>query len=358
MLQVKRTFQFRIAARNMALVASATLLIAATYGMARFGVGLLHPAMAGERPGLAAALPSAGAAQFASYCLAAAAAALLLPQRSRAVAGAAGAVAGIGCLGLAVSTSAEWFVASAFVGGAGAGLASPALVGMLDATVPTRLAGTAQAVVNSGTSLGVVGAGVLSAAVAATTSAWSVMAALCLATATAVVVLGSGAEDIGTPVPHAPHRSADLRLPVVAAIAGGFISSAVWTYGPTAVLDRGALEPGQVGLLWTALGLGGLAGAFINGPVSRLGPGTAFVLCTTTLLVSSVGVLAPYSEGSWGPLVGVACFGAAYMAMSGVLILWGRILDPSRGAALTGWLFIALAVGQAGGAHLLGPLFT
>jgi predicted MFS family arabinose efflux permease len=358
MLQVKRTFQRRVAAREVALVASATLLIAATYGMARFGVGLLHPAMAADRPGLAGALPSAGAAQFASYCLAAAAAALLVPRRSRAVAGAAGAVACVGCLGLTVSTSEEWFVASAFVGGAGAGLASPALVGMLDAAIPERLAGAAQAVVNSGTSLGVVGAGALSAVISAPFLAWPVMAGLCLVTATALVLLSSGTETTDAAPPSTTRRNVDLRLPVVAALTAGAISAAVWTYGPTAVLSREALQPGQVGLLWTALGLGGLAGAFINGPVSRLGPVTAFVLCTTALMVSSVGVLAPYSEGAWGPLISVACFGAAYMATSGVLILWGRILDPQRGAALTGWLFIALAVGQAVGAQLLGPLFT
>jgi hypothetical protein len=105
MWMVKRSFHSE-AARGVAITAFGTLLVAATYGMARFGVGLLHPAMTRERPGVAAALPSAGAAQFASYCLAAGLAALLVPRRSRAVAGAAGAVAGAGCLGLAASTSA------------------------------------------------------------------------------------------------------------------------------------------------------------------------------------------------------------------------------------------------------------
>ncbi len=148
--------------------------------MARFGVGLLHPAMAVERPGVAAALPSAGAAQFASYCVAAGLAAFLVPRRSRAVAGAAGLVAGLGCLGLALSTSAGWFVVSAYVSGAGAGLASPALVGLLDAVVPERMAGTAQAVVNSGTSVGVVMTGMLATAVTAPGPAWLLMAVACL----------------------------------------------------------------------------------------------------------------------------------------------------------------------------------
>ena len=43
MLQVKRSLHSE--PRALALVASGSLLIAATYGMARFGVGLLHPAL-------------------------------------------------------------------------------------------------------------------------------------------------------------------------------------------------------------------------------------------------------------------------------------------------------------------------
>ena len=346
------------AVRGGALVAFGTLLIAATYGMARFGVGLLHPAMAIDRPGIAAALPSAGAAQFASYCLAAGSAAFLVPRRSRAVVGVAGAVAGVGCLGLASSTSAVWFVASAFVGGAGAGLASPALVGLLDAAVPERVASSAQTMVNSGTSVGVVGAGVLATAIAAPSLVWTVMAVLCLAAATAVVVLTSGTLIIDVSPPRSRRRTPSVTMPIASALGAGVISAAVWTYGPTTVVDRGALEPDQIGLLWAALGLGGLVGAFVDRPVSRFGPATAFLMCAATLLVSSFAVLTPDLVGRWWPLIGAACFGAAYMALSGALILWGRLLDPQRGAAITAWLFIALAVGQAIGAQILGPVFT
>lgn len=356
---VKRSFQSE-AWRGVALTASGTLLIAATYGMARFGVGLLHPAMTVERPGIAAVLPSAGAAQFASYCVAAGVAACWVPRRSRAVAGAAGVVAGLGCLGLAFSTSAGWFVASAFVSGAGAGLASPALVGLLDAVVPQQMASTAQAVVNSGTSAGVVVAGVLATTITAPTLAWVVMAAACAATAAAVVALSPRTLVIDAPPrrSHGHGRKPVLVLPIASALGAGFISAAVWTFGPTAVVARGALEPDQVGLLWTALGLGGLTGAFIDRLVSRCGPARTFLLCTTALAVGSMAVLAPSHGGMMWPLLGAACFGAAYMAMSGVLILWGRRLDPRRGAANTAWLFIALAIGQAIGAQALGTVFA
>lgn len=353
---VKRTFQSGTT-HGLPLVAAGTLLVAATYGMARFGVGLLHPAMAVERPGIATALPSAGAAQFASYCVAAALAGLVVPRRSRAVAGAAGVLAGAGCVGLATSTSSGWFVGSAFVGGAGAGLASPALVGLLDAVVPERVAGAAQAVVNSGTSLGVVLTGLLATAITAPGPAWVLMAVGCVVAGVAVVLLSSGAAIAGPPAGHGARATRSLVLPLALALGAGVASAAVWTFGPTVVVERGALRPGQVGLLWAVLGLGGLAGAFVARPVSRHGPTTAFLVCTAALLVDSVAVLAP-GGGPVRPLLGAACFGAAYMSLSSVLILWGRVVDPRHGATATAWLFIALAVGQAVGAQLLGTLLA
>lgn len=356
MSEVKRPLQSD-ATREVALAAFGTLLIAATYGMARFGVGLLHPAMASERPGIEDALPSAGTAQFVSYCLAAGVAAKLVPRRARATAGAAGAVAALGCVGLATSTTSSAFVASAFIAGAGAGLASPALVGLLDAVVRDRMASAAQATVNSGTAIGVIGAGAIATVVAAPELSWWIMAVLCAAPALVVVLLTSRAAPTVAPPPHGTLRASHLAVPAAAALGAGVISSATWTFGPTEVVARGALGSDRIGLLWAALGVGGLAGAFVDRLVRRVGPRTSFALCTGALIAGSLGVLAS-TDGWWWPTLGAAVFGASYMALSGVLVLWGRLIDRARGGAITAWLFIALAVGQALGAQLLGFAFT
>jgi hypothetical protein len=341
--------------RATLLVAAGCLLIASTYGLARFGVGLLHPAMAAERPGLRGALPAAGAAQFASYCVAAGAALALAPRRPRLVAGAAGAVATLGCLGLAASTTGGWFVASACVGGAGAGLASPALVVLLDRAVPERWAGTAQAIGNAGTSVGVLLGGGVALAAGSPAVAWPAAAAACAGSAAGVVVLGRP----GRPLPHtsAPGGLSRRLLvgPTLLAVLAGGASAAVWTHGPTALLAGGALAPDRVGLLWAALGLGGLAGAGVDRPVARWGPERSFAACTVLLVLASVAVLRPGATAVTA-LLGAGCFGAAYMALSGTLILWGRRLDPRRGGPLTAWLFVALAVGQAFGSLAWAPL--
>ncbi|MFC6258756.1 hypothetical protein ACFP5Z_17060, partial [Kocuria oceani] len=74
----------RRAASGLGAAAAGMLLIAATYGMARFGVGLFAPRIGAKRPELTDVLGWAGAAQFTSYSLAAVLAARLVDRRPRA----------------------------------------------------------------------------------------------------------------------------------------------------------------------------------------------------------------------------------------------------------------------------------
>lgn len=350
---LKRSFQSTV--RSSLLVLAGCLLVASTYGLARFGVGLLHPAMAEQHPGLAGGLPAAGAAAFASYCLAAGLAMPAAARRPRTVAAVAGGSAAAGCLGLAASTTTAWFVASAFVAGAGAGFASPALVVLLDRIVTSRRAGSAQAVVNAGTSVGVALGGVSALSGSDPGVAWPAAATLCLASATGVVALARSRRQPVRPPVTAPLLPRALLAPTAMALAAGAGSAAVWTYGPTVALASSSVTPDRVGLLWVALGTGGLLGALVSAPVSRWGPGPTFVGCSALLGGTALAVLVP-GGGTAVVLAGAAGFGAAYMAMSGTLILWGRRIDSSRAGSLTAWLFVALAVGQAGGSLAWGTV--
>ena len=170
-------------------------------------------------------------------------------------------------------------------------------------TAPSRsgLTGASQAVVNAGTSLGVIGTGVLATTVAAPVVAWSVMAVLCLVSAMAVVTLSRGARSPDPAPPRGDHRLPALTWPILSALGAGAISSAAWTYGPTVVVAREALPADRIGLLWAALGLGGLAGALVHRPVARWGPGRAFLVCTALLVAGSILVLAPVLAGAWWP---------------------------------------------------------
>jgi drug/metabolite transporter (DMT)-like permease len=332
------------------------MLIASTYGMARFGVGLFAPRLALERPALADVVGLAAAAQFVSYAIAAGAAAPLSRRRPRTGLVLAGATATVGCIGVAAASTPEAFIAAVFVGGMGAGFASPALVRVIDAVVADRAASTAQSLVNTGTAVGVIGVGVLTFARTSTTQAWVAMALVCAASAGAVLLLvrrpsGSMAP-AATVEPHtttsAPARWGSLVVPGVAALVVGAGSALIWAFGPLLTTEAGTVRAGWIGWLWIALGVGGLAGPLTGAVVDRLGPRRGWRLFAGVLAAANVTLALALGLGAnWLAFAAMAVFGAGYMCLSGVLILWARTVWPGAAGAGTSVLFIALAVGQA-----------
>ena len=340
------------------------LLIASTYGMARFGVGLFAPALAASRPELVGVLGWAAAAQFTSYSVAALAAARLVDRHPRTGLVLAGATAAAGCLGVAAATDPAVFVLAVLVGGLGGGFASPALVPVLDALVKPEATATAQSIANAGTAVGVIGAGLLVFAVPSIGPAWVLMAVICGLSAAAAlypVRSRSTARPITRTTPGRPDATGPaldrraLLVPAAAALVIGAGSSLTWTFGPLLVSEAGAVSGGRVGWLWIALGAGGLLGTLTGRLVQRIGLRGGWAACAGALaLATAVVGLSVATGNAAAAYAGMAVFGAGYMAMSAVLILWARSAWPKRAGAGTSVLFIALATGQAAGSAAAG----
>jgi predicted MFS family arabinose efflux permease len=113
----------------------------------------------------------------------------------------------------------------------------------------------------------------------------------------------------------------------------------------------GSVTSGQVGWLWVAVGLGGSLGTLTGALVERAGRPAAWCACAGLLALANLGVAASVATGS-AVLAGasMACFGAGYMSLTAVLILWARQVWPDGAGAGTSVVFIALATGQALGA--------
>ena len=340
--------------KGVAVALAGTLLIASTYGMARFGVGLFAPRLVAERPELAPVVGWAAAAQFVSYAVAATVAARVSDRRPRRSVLVAGTTAALGCVGVATTASPTWFVALVFVGGTGAGLASPALVRLVDAVTAPDRAATAQSLVNTGTAVGVVVAGALALAVPSTSGAWWTMAALNALAAAGVLVLARGRDgENGSSAGAVTYKWRPLTTPAVAAAVVGAGSALLWSYGPLVATGAGAVDDDHVGFLWIALGLGGLLGPLTGRLVGRRGLMGAWVETVGAVAAASAILAGAVVLGAaWPAYVAMACFGAGYMCLSGVLILWARDVWPQAAGRGTSVLFVALAVGQAAGAVL------
>jgi len=345
---------------GLGMAVAGMMLIAATYGMARFGVGLFAPYLAAERPELIEVLGLAAAAQFIAYSVAAVVAAGLVDLHPRTGLVLAGATGTLGCLGVAMATDPVFFIASVIIGGMGGGFASPALVPVIDAVVATRATATAQSVVNTGTGVGVIGAGVVAFIAPSLGSAWLLMGLFTAAAATAVIYPLRGraisASKTAAPVGTRPAWG-ELLIPGIAAVVAGIGSALIWTFGPILITDSGAVSADHVGSLWIVLGVGGLLGSFTGVLVGAAGlRGGWFITASALALASGLLGWALHTQSPWLAYASMAIFGAGYMALSGALILWARTVWPRHAGAGTSVLFISLAVGQAIGSAGFGAV--
>ncbi|MFJ4230795.1 YbfB/YjiJ family MFS transporter [Cellulosimicrobium cellulans] len=339
------------------LVAAGTGLVAVTYGVVRYGYGLQLPTLTTELGLSSAAAGAIAAGSFAAYCAAALGAQRAMARRSpRAVVWAAASLAAAGAVLVGLSWSSASLAAGVLVAGSAAGAASPALVAAVGATVDGRRAGRMQAVVNSGTGVGVA---LVGAATLVAPDAWRPVwfAAAVGAVVTAAVVDRSARWPTAPEAPPASRGAGGRSLgrAGIAAAVAGIGSAAVWTFGRDLVTVTGGLPGRTTAALWCLLGVAAVLGALSGDAVRVLGLRGAWVVTAVATAVGTAALaLAPGSV----PVVAVAgaLFGGAYTALSGVLIAWGTALRPHAAGRATAALFVALTAGQAVGALATGGL--
>ncbi|PYE82263.1 MFS transporter [Pseudoroseicyclus aestuarii] len=332
-------------------------LIAVCYGFARFAFGLFLPQIDGEL-GLGPALSgviSGGA--FAGYCIAILASAVLTERiGARAVAVSAALVAAAGMAGIALAPSPLFLAVSVVLAGSSTGLASPPMAAAVAGSVRQDRRDLTNTVINAGVSAGVALSGPIALAI---TGQWRLAfagfaaIALVLAVVTAVALpaarAGSGAG--GLPALTGPV----LRL-ICASFLMGAASTALWSFGGQLVAGKLGWGPTGAGLLWTCIGIGGLAGALAGSLAGRFGLDRVHRAFLGLLAVSILAVgLGP---GPGVTLIAGAVFGAAYVMLTGIYLIWGLRALPERPA--TGLMvgFLTIAVGQTAGAPLFGMLLA
>ncbi|WP_296270902.1 MFS transporter [Pseudomonas sp. UBA6323] len=329
-------------------------LIAVCYGFARFAFGLFLPQIDADL-----ALPDAvggliAGGSFLGYCLAIVVAAQLTERLgARTVAFVA---ASIGMLGIALAPSAFWLAAAVLLAGVSTGLASPPMAAAVAAIVqPQRQDGT-NTLINAGTSAGVI----LSGPVALMFGAeWRLAYGVFAAAACVLAVLAVLHVPRTSVPPVQAHAgaalfSATLKRLVVASLLMGAASTALWSFGSEIVAQRLGWQSAGAGLLWVVIGAAGIAGAGAGALVARLGVDWAHRLCLAALAAAIV--LVGLGSAPALTLLGGALFGAAYITLSGIYLVWGVAALSERPATGLTIAFLGIAVGQTLGAPVFGAL--
>ncbi|QOL79677.1 MFS transporter [Pseudooceanicola spongiae] len=332
-------------------------LIAVCYGFARFAFGLFLPQIDNEL-GIGTSLSGViSGGSFAGYCIAIVASAILTERLgARAVAVGAALVAAIGMAGIALAPSPLILAIAVVVAGSSTGLASPPMAAAVAAAVSKGHQDLTNTVINAGVSAGVALSGPIALGRA---GQWrlafgafaAVALVLAITAATSLPAVSDSGRAAGLPTMTGPV----LRL-ISASFLMGAASTALWSFGGQIVSNQMGWGPGGTGLLWTCIGTGGLAGALAGTLVCRFGldrvHGAFLGLLGASILLVGLGL------GPVPTLVGGAIFGAAYVMLTGVYLIWGTHAFPDRPA--TGLMvgFLTIAVGQTVGAPLFGFLLA
>lgn len=355
------------------MVGAGAALIGTCYGLARFAYGLFLPQFRTEFAIDSASSGVIGAGSYVGYCLAIVASLVLTPRWGpRPVAVTAGVVATVGLLTVAVAPSAAVLAVGILVAGSSTGIASPPLAAAVGAWIRTDARDRAQTVVNAGTGLGVLVSGPVAlvlidqwrwawagfAVVAAVVTCW-------VRTAIPPGTVGrpptSDAEPVhgraGSPTARRPQSPGTGRL-LAASFLLGLASIAVWSFGQDLIATQAGATTLGSALTWTVLGAAGILGALGGDLVQRVGLSNSWVALMLTMgAATALFALAPSTPSTPAVMIAAAAlFGASYLGLTGLALLWSTSLYPTRTSFGVGLCFFTIAAGQALGAPLVGVL--
>lgn len=342
--------------RTVALSAAGISLIAVCYGLARFAYGLFVPAFQSAFELDGAATGAIASTSYIAYGAGILYATVATPRLgARFVAVSAGGLGSIGCAVIAAAPSPSILALGVAVAGSSTGVASPPLAHVVAKRVREAHRDRVQTIINAGTGLGVLVSGpVALLAGEQWRLAWAAFAVLCAAAAVWAGAVVPSATAGPRREPRArPRIPAGATSLVAAAAVAGIGTGAVWTFGQDLLQGTGGLSVGAATVVWIVLGACGLGGALTGRVIGRAGIAVAWrMLVVAASVATAVLAFAPWSFLIAAFASGV--FGAVYIALTGVLLVWSTRIFVGSPATGVGAAFLALALGQALGSPLIG----
>lgn len=345
-------------------------VVGVTFGMARYGYGLLLPDVRrdyGLSPGLLGAIGTAAYIGYlAATALTGSLAARAGPRRTAVTAGLL-AAAGMAIAGL--SQTPPVFFAGVLVAGTSSGLAFPPFSDAALGVAPS-LRGRVLAAVNCGTGYGVALAAPLAIVAGAEwRTAWFAFAGVALlATLWAAWVLrGPPGERARGEPPYGwgAVLCARSRPLLAGGVLVGIGSSAYWTFAVEHLTDAGALSSAASRSFLGVVGVASVLATLTADFLGRLGAVRALVSATLAE-ATALGLLALVPSSLLAAVISGVLFGAAYNSTLAIQAIWGAHVFSSRpslgisavmSANGLGLLFGSLGAGLLAGLLGLAPVF-
>lgn len=363
-----------LASKNLGLVPAGLAMIAVTYGLARFAYGLFLPEMREAFSLAPSVMGLIGAGSYAGYCVAIVIS-LVYTSRvgPRFMVTVAGLTAVVGMTLISAAPNTLFLAIGVVIAGSSTGLASPPMAEAVSKLVERQRQDRANTLINSGTSIGVAVSGPAALLAAGQWRlAWAAFAAVGLAVLVwnIAVMPARSKKDIVEDSVYSEYEKQAKDLPALttgwlvdrrslrlfaASIGLGIASAAYWTFSRELVIQAGGLS--QVGstLFWVVLGVSGLAGGSAGDLVRQFG---LSVTLRGSLLIMAVaiGMLAAVPGILSLAYTSAALFGATYIMLTGILLVWAVRVFEKRPSAGLGAAFLLISAGQILGSYFAGVL--
>ncbi|SEO47736.1 Predicted arabinose efflux permease, MFS family [Aquisalimonas asiatica] len=334
------------------LVPAGLAIVAATYGLARYTYGLFLPDIRSDLGLSLDVLGLIGSLSYAGYLVATLAGSVIagsLGPRLPVVLGGLAATAG---MALIAASRGPWLLAAGvFLAGTSPGLAYPPLSDAVARLIAAPQQARTYALINAGTSVGVIVAGPVALLVADDWRlAWLAFAGFAaVATAWNAPLMPRGPYPgvHGGPQPLAlPWLINRRSLPLFAAATlFGLATAVYWTFAVDLVTHHGGLPDAGTRAFWVLMGAAGLLGGAAGDLVRRYGlRGTftaAVLACAGAILLLAV---CPHTPAP--VLLSGTLFGATFILVTGLFGIWSVHTFPERPSAGFGATFFLISAGQ------------
>ena len=343
------------------VVSAGVGVVAVSYGLARYGYGLLLPDMRKAFGLSSAALGLIASSAYASYLLAVVSAGGLAARYgARLVVVAGGVFAVVGMIVIGLAPSGPVLAAGVFIAGVSGGLVFPPFADVVADILEGRTGSRAIATISSGT-----GWGVLVAVPIALLAGEEWRMAWLAFTALAVLATLWAARTVPDTA-WSPRTGNEGRLqaswfvcprsgPLLAgALLIGLAASVYWTFAVD-LADQAGLGREGARLLLGVVGAASLAGSLGGDLLERLGGRAALVL-TALLMAMALALLASAPSGWVAAMLSAAGFGAGYTLMVALQTIWSARVFADRPAVGLGAVMFVLSVGLLAGPPVAGAL--
>lgn len=344
--------------RMSKLVFPGIMMIAVTYGLARFSYGLFLPSISYDLAMSSSISGFISSLFYLSYCFAIVLSIIFTVEKGpRVMILIAGAFAVVGLIIIGVSPNVWTLGVGVLLAGGSTGFASPPYGTAITLWVEDEKQGSANTWINSGTSIGLVLSGVGAIILA---SSWRFTYLIYAFIGLIAFMWNAKVLPRNDNSPHITFKKGKFsskgvkgatRL-IISSTTLGISTAVFWTFAIDLLESTGTYSGWQLPLFWIILGVFGILGGFSGTFIKRLGLHSGYKW--GCLIISAANFLLAWRPEQWSvSYLSAALFGISYIFITGLLMVWGIRVFITNASLGIGTPFLLLAVGQ-----VIGSLFA